>query len=929
MLAKLKIRHKLWLLILSTMIVICAVTVFAIKIPTSFLIQERQTRVHDVVELGYSIVNHYAQQAASGAMDTATAQQEAKLVIAKLRFDGDNYFSIYDTQNHMVMHPIKPEMIGKDLSSLKDTNGVLIVTELVKAAQKNQTHFLTYQWPKPGSKTPIEKTATSKLFAPWGWVLAVGIYTDDVEITLNKYANKLMFGIAVGLLLLLIGAFFITRSITRPLHALNTAITQADQFETLAPRLEANDSAEINRIYRTFAELFARLRLREQENERTLRDKFDAENANNAKSDFLANMSHEIRTPMNAVIGLAHLAQQKETNPKQLDYLIKIQHAAESLLQIINDILDFTKIEANKLTFEECTFDLDEVLANVAIVTSQKAGEKNIDYVFNIANNIPKQLQGDPLRLGQVLTNLLNNAIKFTETNGEVELSCKVVQQDQHAITLDFRVQDTGIGITQEQLTKLFTPFHQADNSITRKYGGTGLGLSISVRLLALMGSKIQVESLLGRGSSFQFELKLPYHTLENDKPKHLQPSASQVLIIDAHHKTAQILFSALQQFPFEVEHASSVLTALQLQPAQPFNLIFCDELQLENHHSEMAQLIQVHSNAKLITLSTSNSIHLNASEAEFKRDGLLSKPFTPTALHQLIDDILVNGNCHPISTETRHITQHFNGERILLTEDNPINQQISIELLEMVDLTVELANNGQEAVQMVLSKPVDYYALVLMDLQMPIMDGHSATQEIRRATQYHSLPIIAMTAHAMSTIRERCIQDGMQDFVSKPIQPESLFKILSYWLKQANISASTPTIIQQYDWQQLKTMNTTLGLSYMGNKESMYLRLLQHFSASYSNAQQQLEAYLAAQQVAEAERLIHSLKGLAGSMGATHLQDIAEHLEHALHQQLNGVSDEPLSTHIAEFSAALQPTLIDIADFLRSLQSAPVVTTA
>ncbi|MFZ6678505.1 ATP-binding protein [Undibacterium sp. Tian12W] len=496
-----------------------------------------------------------------------------------------------------------------------------------------------------------------------------------------------------------------------------------------------------------------------------------AEDATKLKSEFLANMSHEIRTPMNAVIGLAHLALQTRLTPKQYDYVSKIHHAGESLLGIINDILDFSKIEAGMLDVEKIPFSIKDVLNSVSTLTSQKAIEKQIAYIVRISEEVPSRLRGDPLRLGQILTNLVNNAVKFTPSGGEIEVSVKRLPTPSETTDLTFSVRDTGIGMSAEQQQSLFQPFTQADGSTTRKYGGTGLGLSISRRLVELMGGQIAVYSQENHGSTFAFTLPL------------------------------EIDFSLNGESD---SHAESRVT----------------------HSANIA-------------------------------------------------------------------AQNHAGRRVLLAEDNPVNQQIAIELLSMVGITADVADNGEEAVRLIMANEPAYYAMIFMDLQMPIMDGHEAAAKIRLDARLDDTPIIALTAHAVGDIRERCMREGMQDYLTKPIQPDALFSIVSHWMDTEHElpvpgSLITSTVFDDEDagFPQFNELDTSLGLHYMGGRHEFYINMLHRFEQSQADTLHDLNRFIQIGEYGNAERLSHTLKGLAGSIGATKLQKIAAELEYKLSKE-------------------------------------------
>jgi len=469
-----------------------------------------------------------------------------------------------------------------------------------------------------------------------------------------------------------------------------------------------------------------------------------AESATKAKSDFLANMSHEIRTPMNAVIGMAHLALRTKLTPKQEDYLRKIQRSANSLLGIINDILDFSKIEAGKLHMESVDFGLDEVLDNVSTVVGVKAQEKKLEFLMDTAPDVPMALAGDPLRLGQVLTNLCNNAVKFTEA-GEIVLATELVEKGAQWVILRFSVRDTGIGITAEQQQKLFEAFTQADTSTTRKFGGTGLGLTISRHLVNMMQGDIRVESESGRGSKFTFTAKFGLVGKVTDR--NLAPSRElrgmRVLVVDDNASSREILQTLLESMSFEVSTAASaeegIAELVKAAKGRPYQLVVMDWKMPGMDGLNASAIIHRHTDIpikpKIIIVTAYGREELVLRSEKIGVDGFLLKPVSQSVLFDAI--MVAFGKEMPeFKREARNgadAAQEFvniRGARVLLAEDNAINQQVAQEILENAGLAVDIANNGKEALEMVKGRTYD---AVLMDIQMPEMNGFEATREIRK----------------------------------------------------------------------------------------------------------------------------------------------------------------------------------------------------
>ena len=522
-----------------------------------------------------------------------------------------------------------------------------------------------------------------------------------------------------------------------------------------------------------------------------------AEDAAKTKSDFLANMSHEIRTPMNAIIGMAHLVLKTDMTPRQRDYVKKIQGSGQHLLGIINDILDFSKIEAGKLAVEHVDFELDKLLDNVANLISEKTTAKGLELVFDIAPDVPRHLIGDSLRMGQVLINYANNAVKFTE-QGEVDIIFRVKQRSDKEVLLYCAVKDTGIGLTPEQQTKLFQSFSQADASTTRKYGGTGLGLSISKKLAELMGGEVGVDSTQGEGSTFWFTARLGIGAA---KARDLLPEPDlrgrRVLVVDDNENARLVMNDLLTSMTFQVTEVGAgkaAIEAVMLAAGTPqaFEIIFLDWQMPGMDGIETARQIQGLGLAQsphlvMVTAYGREEVIKEASNAGI--EDVLIKPVNAsllfdTAMRVLGAEITDRRSAGDAPSLLLEEMAAINGARILLVEDNELNQEVASEILKDAGFVVDIADNGLIAVNKVTSNSGEPWDIVLMDMQMPVMDGVTATVEIRKDARFDGLPIVAMTANAMQQDKEKCLAAGMVDFVTKPIQPDELWAALRRWIK-------------------------------------------------------------------------------------------------------------------------------------------------
>jgi PAS domain S-box-containing protein len=652
--------------------------------------------------------------------------------------------------------------------------------------------------------------------------------------------------------------------------------------------------------------------------EELLNAKQAAENANKAKSDFLSNMSHEIRTPMNAVIGFTYLAMKTGLTPQQRDYIAKIQNAGVSLLGLINDILDFSKIEAGKLEMEQVDFSLERVLDTVSSYASQNANEKGLELLWNISDDIPLDLVGDPHRLGQVLINLVGNAVKFTEA-GEIELRAVYIEKTGEKVKLRFSVRDTGMGMTAEQSSKLFQPFTQADSSTTRKFGGTGLGLSIVRRIVELMSGQIWVESEPGKGSAFTFTAWFGLSSMER---RHMRAMPSKlegmhVLVADDNPVAREVMCSVLQSLRFRVEAVGSgdeaVEAVTRADNDDPFGLVCMDWKMPGTDGIEATRTITKKSGLNhvpfVLVLSASGGGDVERGKArEAGAVSLLVKPLTASTLF----DAIVQTVAPPVFQESNETpaevagVRQLTGARVLLVEDNEVNQQIACELLSAAGMDVVVAGNGREAVEKLAQEDVPY-DIVLMDIQMPEMDGYETTRRIRADGRFSDLPIIAMTAHALVAERQKAMEAGMNDHISKPIDPDAMFQTLRRYYRKAQASAQHPALTESLSERaavpEIPGLDTRTAIRRVAGNTKLYMDLLRRFVEGQKDATERIRAALTKDDKALAERLAHIVRGVSGNIGGAEVQALAAELEASIGK---GMSASQIEQILSRFSGAL-----------------------
>ena len=837
-----------------------------------------------------------AQGAVVGAtvigIDIAEQLDTLKRQMRSMQVGETGYYYIVDTTpgpnfGALILHPYKE---GQSLADFRMDNGKGLVEEMARIGSGE----ISYRWKNEGAGELVarKKVVMFETLDNPKWIVAGGTSVDEFTALSDRIVWLVIAGgLAMAAAIFVIILILIRKLILNPLNSqvLPTfRAISAGQFDT---GLDVRGNDEMAQVVQGLESLRNRLAYN-NERERTLSAmrelaRQEAEGLAKARGEFLANMSHEIRTPLNAVIGLAYLLLQNKLGEREMEYVKRIEGAGKLLLAIVNDVLDFSKIDAGKMQLEESSFQLDDLLDNLSSLVRTRAQEKNLVLEYVVAPEATQNLRGDALRLSQILINLVSNAIKFT-AEGSITVFIDVASKTENRIELEFRIQDTGIGMSAEQTDNLFRAFSQADSSVTRKFGGTGLGLAISKRLIEMMGGTIWAHSVPQVGSTFSFRVWLG---MDAANPEAASKVGYHVLVVDDNNLARSVLASLLKKHGCTVLTAESgevALAALHASAMTSFDCIMIDLNMPDMDGLALAHRIRSERGqaTKLIMVTGENvhgSLYRHALE-DF--DAIVEKPVTAARIGEVLAHLEDSAPSRRAATLPPVPAAPLSGLRVLVAEDVPTNQLIMRDLLESLGATVEMADNGEQAIEQ-LAAAGDNIDLILMDIQMPEMDGLEATRRIRSGPKRATIPIIALTAHALDQERQRAVASGMNDFLTKPIEPADLISVIQRWRPMPVSAQTSPSAPRQAGLPtripDIPGIDVEAGLHRMLNRPALYEKVLRDFHSRFSGEAERIRTALASQESGSAARGAHSLKGTGGMIGANTLAAFAAELEQAI----------------------------------------------
>ena len=823
-------------------------------------------------------------------IDLAEQLETLKAQVRSMKVGETGYYYIADATpgqhfGTMILHPYRE---GQILADAREHTGLGLIAEM---ASQNQGEIY-YNWKnaEAGETEERLKLVVFETLDSPKWVIASGSAVEEFTALSHRVVLLVIAGgLAMAVAIFLITLILLRKLVLKPINnqVLTTFQAMSDgRFDT---PLDIRGSDEIALLLQGLESLRNRLAF-DSERERTLsvlREKArqEAENLSRARGEFLANMSHEIRTPLNAVIGLAYLLLQNKLGVREKEYVKRIEGAGKLLLAIINDILDFSKIDAGRMQLEEAHFSLDEVLDNVSSLLRGRAQEKGLILEYVVAPNIPQALHGDALRLSQILINLVSNAIKFT-AEGSITVHIDAAAPVNGRIELCFRIVDTGIGMSEAQSNNLFQAFSQADSSVTRKFGGTGLGLVIGKRLIEMMGGCISVDSQLQQGSTFNFTIWLG---VEAAAPPSLSSAGYRVLVVDDNSLARKVLEQLLIKngcSVHTVDSGEAALSFIRDAASAPLDCVLLDPNMPGMDGLALAQHIRNEcGKATKLVMVTGENIHsARYLDALGDFDNVIEKPVTAARLNAVLTQLQADGKAEDVSPPAPTApAAPLAGFHILVAEDVPTNQLIMRDLLESLGASVRMADNGEIALQQLATDGTGI-DLILMDIQMPEMDGLEATRRIRSGQVASTIPIIALTAHALDDERKRTIAAGMNDFLTKPIEPVQLLEVILRWLPVKTSAPKAPQAVPaDGKLPELPGIDAEDGLRRMLNRQALFERVLRDFEARFTGEAARIREALAAGELSLATRLAHSVKGTSGMISARNLATLAAALEKAI----------------------------------------------